>query len=203
MYRKYVEMGFTAEPFPEGTHMCLIYSNEEERRNVITSFVEKGLKTGERVAYFSDAMSPDEDWLSATGMDLPELRNRKQFILRNTESTYYPDGKFIPEAMLKKLKDFYKNTIDENYSSLRLSGEMSWATRGIPGAERLMEYEAKVNELLVKYPVTSICQYDANKFNGSLIFECLKVHPFMIVHGQIIRNPYYLHPDEYIRSITG
>ncbi|MEQ8168415.1 MAG: hypothetical protein ABRQ39_20680 [Candidatus Eremiobacterota bacterium] len=27
--------------------------------------------------------------------------------------------------------------------------------------------------------------------------------PFMIVHGQIIRNPYYLHPDEYIRNITG
>jgi hypothetical protein len=29
-----------------------------------------------------------------------------------------------------------------------------------------------------------------------MVFELLNVHPIMIVHGQIMRNPFYVPPDE-------
>jgi hypothetical protein len=77
---------------------------------------------------------------------------------------------------------------------------MSWALRGIPGSERLIEYEALVNDVLVTHPVTAICQYDATRFDGASIFDVLKVHPMMVVHGLVVKNPYYVKPQESLVS---
>jgi len=199
-----IDLGFTDESFPSGTHMCLIYSNEEERIDVIARFLDSGLKTCERVAYFSDEASADEvkAWLIEKGIEIPKGKDSKQFSISSTALTYHPNGKFVPEEMLETLKAFYNNACNENYPNTRVSGEMSWALKGIPGSERLMEYESKVNEVFITHPVTAICQYDANKFDGATILECLKVHPFMIVRGQIVRNPYYLKPDEYLKQLS-
>ncbi len=65
-----VDMGFTDEQFPAGTHMCLIYNNEEERQKIISKYLEGGLFTGEKVAYFAEEMSPDQirEWLAEMGI---------------------------------------------------------------------------------------------------------------------------------------
>jgi hypothetical protein len=69
--------------------------------------------------------------------------------------------------------------------------------------ERLMEYEAMVNDVLVTHPITAICQYDANCFDGATILDVLRVHPMMIVQGQIVRNYYYMKPEDFIKDYTG
>jgi hypothetical protein len=45
-----------------------------------------------------------------------------------------------------------------------------------------------------------VCQYDANRFDGATILKCLEVHPYMIVHGQVVHNPYYITPQEFLGS---
>ena len=39
---------------------------------------------------------------------------------------------------------------------------------------------------------------DARRFDGATILDVLRVHPMMIVHGQIVRNPYYTRPSEFL-----
>ena len=199
-----VNMGFTDKQFPAGTHMCLIYSNEEERKKIISKFLEGGNSSGEKVAYFADEMSPEQvkTWLNEMGVEIPPEDKKDSFSVTSTADTYYPDGTFKPESMLDNLKIFYKGAKDEGYLASRVSGEMSWTIKGIPGSDRLMEYESKVNDLLAEYPVTAICQYDVNKFDGSTIFLCLKVHPHMIVHGQIVKNPYYMKSEDFLKEQT-
>jgi hypothetical protein len=186
-------MGFTEELFPAGTHMCLIYNSDEERNEVISKFIDAGLKTGEKVAYFCDHKNTKEveSWLNEKGVDLSLANKTNQFTLATTQSVYYPSGKFNPEEMLDNLIAFHDSACADNYPASRVTGEMCWATRGIPGSERLIEYESYGRTFLEKYPVTVVCQYHANKFDGATLLECLKVHPFMIVNGQIVRNPYY------------
>ena len=200
-----VNMGFTDESFPEGTHMCMIYSNESERKKIISQFLEGGLSSGEKVTYFVDEASPDEimTWLSEMGVAIPETSKGASFNIATTAETYHPTGIFEPEKMLNTLKAYYETAKGENYMASRVTGEMSWALKGIPGSDLLMVYESKVNDVVEKYPVTAICQYDANKFDGATIFECLKVHPFMIVHGQIVKNPYYMKTDDYLEERSG
>ena len=200
--RPKVDFGFCEEQFPAGTHMCLIYNSEDERERVIAQYIQSGLAQKEKVAYFFVERTPVQirTWLHEYGLaDLP-VWDEQHFDIQPAVATYCPHGRFDPGEMLETLKGFHTTATAENYTGSRVTGEMDWALQGIPGSERLMEYEAKVNQVIVDYPVNAICQYDARRFDGATILECLKVHPYMIVRGQIVQNPYYLSPDEYLKQ---
>lgn len=191
-----INLGFTREHFNEGTHICLIYNDDFERKKVISKYLEGGLLTGEQVYYLADETSPDEilSWLAEQGVDPDHCR------IQEAEKAYCPHGYFSADEMLETIKQLYLSSHESGYPASRVTGEMTWALRGIPGSEQLMEYESRLNTVLPEYPITAICQYDAGRFDGKTIFECLRVHPYMIVKHQIVRNPYYLKPEEYLRE---
>jgi hypothetical protein len=198
-------MGFTEQAFPAGTHMCFIYSDDAERRSLIAKFLAAGFTSGEKVGYFADSATPEEVrmWLAAKGLEIPDDKWMRQFSVLDAATTYCPKGKFVPDTMLDALRAYYEQAMEEGHPGVRVSGEMTWALRGIPGSQRLMEYEALVNTVLATHPVTAICQYDANLFDGGTILDVLRVHPMMVVHGQILENPYYVKPDEFLCSFAG
>ena len=198
-----IKMGFTDEKFPAGTHMCLIYSDEKERLELLSKFLDAGIKAGEKTIYAGDditSLEAFEKWLTDMGVQVPSREANNQLEVLNAEEAYCPDGRFDPEAKLDSWGVLYNKYKAEGYSNLRVSAETKWATKGIPGTERLIEYEAKINDLFRIYPVTAICQYNANVFDGATILNILKVHPQMIVHGQIIQNPYYLSLQEFLED---
>jgi hypothetical protein len=197
MTKQNVDLGFIPQNFQEGTHMCLIYKDDDERENVISQYLLKGLLNNEKVSYFAFKASKQEiiTFLKKSGV----VVNEQNLDVLNALETYCPNGKFVPEEMLETLRQFYNSSIKKGYNSCRVSGEMHWALQQIPGSERLMEYEAQVNNVVVTHPVTAICQYDARKFSGETIIDCLKVHPYMIINGQVIENPYYLSPEEFLK----
>jgi len=198
-----ISLGFTPDLFPQGTHICYIYKDEEERSEVIAKFVESGLVGGELVGYFVDAISPAEmrDHLSSLGISLQPGAKQEQLTISDAVQTYCCDGCFEPAAMLENIGEFYGRSKKEDYSGARATGEMAWALRGIPGSEKLIEYESRLNLLVEQSPITLICQYDANRFDGATIYDVLNVHPMMIVRGQVVRNPYYVPPAEFLASL--
>ena len=196
---QWIELGFTQHPFPSGMHMCLLYTDEAERRRTIGKYLKYGILAKEKVSYFTDVMKPEEvrDWLLSLGVALPE---EDGFSISVAAKTYCPDGVFVPEQMLNALKALYENAKKAGYPNVRVSGEMSWALKGIPGSERLIEYEALVNEVFITHPINAICQYDVNKFSGATILNVLKVHPMMLINSQIISNPYYIQPRDFLKE---
>src|ERR1035437_9350100 len=168
-----VSLGFTAEAFPAGTHMCYIYNDEQERRQVISKFIESGLQGQEKVGYFADMTPPDEvrALLSGLGIGLPPKTDERQFAITRALDTSCPDGLFVPERMLQNLRSMYKTSIEDGYAGARASGEMSWALKGVPGSDRLIEYEALINTIVSEYPTTAVCQYDARRFDGATLFD--------------------------------
>ncbi len=202
--RKEVDMGFTGEHFPEGTHMCLIYDNDEQRKIIIGQFLARGLTLGEQVFYFADMTTPKEieTWLQEAGLDLPSQKRNGEFETFKAEDVYYPTGRFEPSEMLARVSGCYDQAIQAGYHGSRASGEMSWALKGIPGSERLLEYEALINTIHDAHPITPICQYDARRFDGATLLNVLKVHPLMIVQGRIVQNPYYMPPEEFLKEFA-
>src|ERR1035437_6517375 len=53
-------LGFDAEPYPVGTHMCFIYNDERERWWVMSKYIQSGLEDTDQVSYFVDTMSPED-----------------------------------------------------------------------------------------------------------------------------------------------
>lgn len=184
-------LGFDETLYPAGTHMCYIFNDDQERREVLAKFVESGLQTEEQVAYFVDTLSPEDlkKSLADLGVKLPES---DQCMILDAGNTYCPDGTFEVNRMLSTLESAHKQCCSAGFKGLRVTGEMNWALKGLPGSEHLIEYESRVTEVLQSTSVTAICQYDARLFDGELLYELMKVHPMMIVKGRVIKNPYYV-----------
>lgn len=104
-------------------------------------------------------------------------------------------------CLIFKSEEERKNIIDRFIGKGVSIGEISRAVKDLPGSERLMEYELKVNNVTKEFPVTTLCHYDANKFDGATILACLKVQTYMIFNSQIVKNPYYLKPEEHLNQI--
>lgn len=192
-----IHVGFSNETFYAGTHMCLVFRDEEERKRIVAKYVESGVLNHEKVEYFADTATTSDvlEWLAGMDVDITEALEKDSFAVQEAEKVYCPDGSFVPERMLNTLKSAYNTSIADRYPNIRVTGEMSWALNEIPGSERLIEYESGINTVVKTHPVTAMCQYDANKFSGSLIYQALQVHPFMVVNGQLVENPYYLNKE--------
>ncbi len=200
-----VSMGFARETVPLGTHMCLIYTDDDERMSLIAKFLEAGLAANELVGYFADDLPPAETkkvLLSRMSKNMSAERGSRLDVRKATD-VYCPRGQFEPEEMLAGLRNLCVRAKKEGYASMRASGEMSWALRGIPGSDRLVEYEALINEVISTHPFTPICQYNANLFDGMTLFNILRVHPMMIVRGRVVHNPYYEKPREFLKTYLG
>jgi len=143
-----INMGFTHDTYPAGTHMCLVYSNELERQQTISKFVEGGLSSGERVSYFSDEVEPLQvkKWLADLGVDLASDTSEYFSSISTAADSYHPLGHFDPDSMIDSLKTFYDKAMAAQCPACRGTGEMSWALKNVPGSDRLMEYESRLNE---------------------------------------------------------
>ena len=198
-----VHLGFTQKKFPAGTHICLIYDSEGERRSIIEKYVAAGVDAGDRVAYFTDSGVEEAlEWLAETGVAAGLDQAKGRVRVSAADLTYCPDGYFDPDAMLDILRTFRCEADGHVYNGARVTGEMTWAQRGIPGSDRLMEYESKLNNVLPECGVTGICQYDANRWDGETILNVLRVHPMMVIRGHVLENPYYMTPEEYLRQYS-
>jgi len=58
--RKYTDLGFARDKEVVGTHMCLIFSDEEERKNSLLKFLLSGMQESERAICFSEKITEEE-----------------------------------------------------------------------------------------------------------------------------------------------
>lgn len=195
-----VTLGFTEEPVPVGTHMCLIFTNEKERQDSLLKFLLSGLKGNERVACFSENVSEEtvRTFLAEEGISYDERKAQNAISLSGTREVYFQGGVFDPERMLNTLIHFYEQSKEEGFPAARVIGEMIPEIEHVPGGERLMEYECRVSLLVRNHPITTVCLYDARDFDGATILNILKVHPKMIVNGAVVQNPFFIEPEIYI-----
>ncbi len=198
-----MSLGFTHEAFPAGTHMCYIYNDDDECRDALAKYIESGLLEGEEVHYFYHATRGEtpEAAQQRIGVRVPAEGSNGVFRLARALDAYCPDGTFVPERMLDRLRETYLSSIKKGFAGARVSGEMGWALEGLPGTERLIEYEALVNTVVAEYPCTALCQYDARRFDGATLFHVLSVHPAMVVQGQVVRNPYFIQPETFLARL--
>ena len=198
-HNRQVSLGFTPDRYPEGTHICYLYDDEEERKRFMSAYVSSGMDERESVTYLADAAPGALDrTFGELGIARPSQDRQNHLLVASAVETICPGGRFDPDAMLDRLRDMYA-LHPAGCAGARMAAEMTWALHGIPGSdsEHLTKFEGRINEVLKTHPLTVLCQYDTRKFDGATIFDLLNVHPIMIVHGQIMRNPFYVPPDPH------
>jgi PAS domain S-box-containing protein len=185
-----------------GDHLCCLYDSEEEHRALLTPFLRIGLERGEQVVYIVDAHTAEAvmGYLRDDGLEVESYLSSGQFVILTAEEAYARGGHFDPDEMIAFLRAKTERALEEGYRALRVSGEMTWVLKGLPGSERLIEYESKLNAFFPGSQCLGLCQYDRRRFSSSLLLDVLATHPIVVVGTQIYDNFYYVPPADLLKE---
>lgn len=195
-----ISLGFTPQEFPPGIHVCQIISDDSEAEEAVLQFLLSGLRAGERASCFSERVSQTRmaGFFRDHGLLWDEAARSGALTLKPPQEVYFANNRFDSERMLGALAQYHEESVSQGFAAARVIGEMPPEVQGLEGSDSLLEYECKVSLLLRTHPVTAVCQYDARGFGGAVIMDVLKVHPFMVVRGSLVQNPFFIPPEEFL-----
>jgi hypothetical protein len=73
----------------------------------------------------------------------------------------------------------------------------------MPGIPEMMEFEARVNDVVPRYENLVVCAYDLTKFSASTVVYALRTHPMVIIGGLLQENPFYVEPEHLLHELRG
>ena len=183
-------------------HICAFFNSREEQDKVLMPFFKEGLERGEKIFNIVDARRHDEHVCAceAHGIDTEAAQTSGQLEVLHWEDAYLKDGYFDGDRMIRVLEEVVEGN-RPRFGLSRLMGNMEWALEAAPGVTDIVEYEAKLNHVLPRYPDPVVCVYDLNKHSGSVVMDILRTHPMVIIGGVLQENPLYVAPDELLEEI--
>ena len=161
-----------------GDHVCSIDEGPAEQLAVTAAFVKAGLARGQRCVHVADDRTLDEvrRALTAAGVDVTREQERGALWLLTPRDTYLRDGEFRPAVMLQFVRRLERQALEDGFSGLWGSGEMTWALGREPGCDRLIEYEALLDPMTELRRSVVLCQYDEALFGRPSIHDVLRAH---------------------------
>ena len=180
-----------------GDHVCPIHESEAERMAVTIPFIKSGLARGECCFHVAHEMPRDELLRTLAAADIDVVGEQKRGALRilAKEEAYLWSGAFDSKAILNFLSKAEATALTSGFNGFRFMGEMTWALESKIVGDRLIEYEALLNQFMRKSHSIIFCQYNRNRFNPPLIHDILRAHPKAIVGNVLRPNPYYEPPE--------
>lgn len=196
------ELGFAGLSVPAGTHLCTFYRGDAARDDILVPFFAEGLRKNQKCVCVLD---PEEHsgLLASMGcdvdVDVDGSLERGSLVMASPGETYLRSGTFSTEEML----DYWETIFDAAFGSGvfdlgRATGEMPNMSR--VGQQEFFRYEARLNQLIARYPQVVLCLYDLERFSAEVLMDTLQTHPFVLVDGTIHHNPYYIEPDAFLSA---
>jgi hypothetical protein len=178
-------------------HICAFFNSRDKEYETLIPYFRDGVDAGEHVFTVVDrAREPDHRTrLIAAGVHVG-----KTVQVRCSEDTYFEGGRFDMERMCQ----FIRETLVESAMSgkrVRTAGWMDWIHREVPGTDRALEYEARMNLLVPEFECTFLCVYDLAKLSGEMVVDIMATHPYVIMNGQIRQNAFYVPPETYLKEL--
>ncbi len=184
-------------------HACAFFTSKEEEYRVMLPFMAEGFEAGDKLVNIIDRRHRDErlSKLRSVGIDVELAERRGQLELLPWEQAHVVGGHFDQDRMLADLDQ--QAVGDGRYATTRLWSNQEWALETLPGVEDIVEYEARFNHIWPKTNNVYVCVYDANRFSAETMMQMMRTHPFAIIDGIMLKNEFYVPPDEFLKEIRG
>ena len=177
-----------------GDHLCAFYRGAEARDRVLVPFIRAGLLAGDKCVCLVNTPGVGA---TAAGICTPELQGvvGDQLEVRSAMDAYVEQGRFSTDRMITFLDDKMSEVFRSGtFPSVRVVGDMSWASTARPASDELFGYECEVNRFAPRYPQMLLCLYDLDQFGANVAVEVMKTHPKMLVGGIVMGNPNFVAP---------
>jgi len=181
----------------DGSHIVGLYTEEDRVLSSLIPFLAEGLAGNDRCFYAAapNTIARVSKALRQAGAAVDEARERGQLVLLDKKDPLLNDGRFDPVHLVELYRADIANALEEGWSHVRATAEMSWLVEGVPGREEILYYEALSTELFNDTDsVHAICQYDTARMKGAEIIELLKIHPWALLDDRVGDNPFWINP---------
>jgi excisionase family DNA binding protein len=154
----------------QGGHLCGIFADDLGRITLAVPFLLDGLNAGS-VCFLVGPIRGRNDILRHLKKKRPSIQgdiDAGRLIL----SEYHLTGR----AQVKYFRKLLDERIAEGAHNFSIIGDL-WGMRSRASEETVVEYESDYERLIARrYPVVTLCAYDARKFSGVEILSALKGH---------------------------
>jgi hypothetical protein len=190
------------EEVPHAGHICAFFDSRVEKYRVLAPYFAEGLAEGDRIINVVDAKEREEHLHALTRADVlvTDAIHRGQFQLLTAEETYLKEGTVDLDGMLAMLRDALETAQREGIS-VRTCGEMNWIGRSNMPSEKVMSYEARVNDFVPTFQCTLVCVYDVANVQSGMVADILATHPTAIIDGRLRSNPLYVEPEVFLERL--
>jgi len=169
----------TVDAVAAGDHVCLTFSDPDERLDIVAEFVAEGLDRRHKVLCFTDSIAPQRltEELTWRGIAAAGAVDGGQLDVTDGQRLWMPDGGATVAAIRDTLAREIERACDEGFAGLRVTADMWWATRPAPSGAKLRAFEAAAAGLCTDNRFTVICQYDRDGFDPVTLAFAAEAHP--------------------------
>jgi PAS domain S-box-containing protein len=185
----------------QGDHLCPFHDTLDGQTASAVAFIAVGLRRGERCLYVAND-SPFEELVrrfAALGVNVAQENEKGSLKILSKHDVYLRGGEFDARGMLDYLAECESAAVADGYTGLRFQGEMTWALDANLEGDRLIEYEALLNEFLSNSRAVIACHYLRPRFDAALVHDLLITHPLVAIADLVCPNPYYQPPELVLR----
>lgn len=178
-----------AEEVGLGDHVAFFFKNNAERLEIAIPYMVRGLHNGERCVYIADENTvPDIfEEFRRVGIDIGEATASGALSVVTKHDAYLRHGMFEPERMISDLDRDVRFALQNGFSGLRVTGEMSWALDLPSALTGLCDYE---QDLCRRWPaeLAGLCQYDETRFPAEVVQRIIGCHCVVLRDGRLLRH---------------
>ncbi|WP_172592377.1 MEDS domain-containing protein [Nitrosomonas supralitoralis] len=154
-----------------GSHLCAFYDTDSGRLKLALPFLLAGLQAGNRCFLVAT--------IEIQTLIVNQLRDVRPEIDQDIQESHLilMDGMSDSVELYTFFEHAFLDASKHGIQGLRVLGDMAWTLQKGMGIRELSNFEAQYNQNLAhRFPVVSLCQYDARLFPGTAILSALKCH---------------------------
>jgi hypothetical protein len=194
----------TGNPTPAGydsRHQCLIYEGSPSKQlPALAAMIRQKLAEGYRCLYLNSRpmVAGMRSYLAALGSDVESELASGRLVL-SSEPVTSANGDFDVDGMLNQLSQAVDQALKDGYRGLWATGDMTWEFGREKNFLKLMQYEYRLDALMVKRPeLSGICQYHQDTLPPEAIRQARLAHPSLFITETLSR----INPDYILRLLS-
>jgi hypothetical protein len=185
-------------------HVCALFHNQDQEDKMLVPFLKEGLDRGEKAFCVLDPQVRMHllQKLSDVGVEITLAEERSQLEVKEWERTIVRGGRLDQNTLLELIEEVLRQGREQGFPLTRFVARMDWALDYGLRINDLVEFEARVNHLLEKFPDPVICVYCLAKFNTGAVLDILRIHPVVVIGDLVAENPFFVPPDVFLKELS-
>lgn len=187
-----------AAPYEVSRHKCLIYDGDPaDQLPVVVPLLRSGLDDNWRCLYLGspDTVQMVDVALSQTGVDT-RREVKRNALLFSSDRSHLQGGRFDPEVMVDGLNAAIDDAVHDGFQGLCATGDMRWELGDDENFDRLLEYEALLEQVFRAKPLRGICQYHRAMVPAHAVRDALIAHRSAYLGDRLNEdNLFYVPPE--------